>query len=107
MYGVKRSRALLGGAMVLGLAVFVALPASAAAYKPLYNFAGTGGQKPTGELVADSQGRLYGTTMAGGAHSGGTVFRLTRSGKTWTQEVLFSFPAGQNPRGGVAIGAAG
>jgi uncharacterized repeat protein (TIGR03803 family) len=106
MYGVNRSR-LLCGIAALGLAAISALPATAGGYKPFYNFAGADGQKPTGELVADSQGRLYGTTMTGGAHDGGVVFRLTRSGQKWTQEVLFSFPAGQNPRGGVTIGASG
>ncbi len=55
--------------------------------------------------MADSAGRLYGTTFEGGAHGGGTVFRLTKTGKTWTEEVLFGFSGGV--QGGVVIGPSG
>lgn len=105
MYGVNRLH-LFCGTAALTLAMLSGAPATAAAYAPVYDFAGADGQQPNGELVTDGQRRLYGTTAFGGAHSGGTVFRLTKSGKNWTQEVLFDFPAGQNPRGGVTHGQA-
>jgi uncharacterized repeat protein (TIGR03803 family) len=58
----------------------------------LYNFAGgTDGAYPSGRLVMDSQGNLYGTTEGGGAYGWGTVFELTLSG---TETVLYTFTGG-------------
>ena len=59
------------------------------------------GLVPT-SLVADSSGDLYGTTLNGGLATGdckgafgipgcGTVFRLTPSGSTYTESVLYRF----------------
>ncbi len=105
--GVQRKRVLRAGLRVLAFALMTSA-ASAASYKVLHNFAGTGdGQQPSGELVADKSGRLYGTTFEGGAHGGGSVFRLTKSGKTWTEDVLFSFPGAAGVQGGVLIGPSG
>ncbi len=36
----------------------------------------TDGSTPSGGLIMDTAGNLYGTTQAGGAHGGGTVFEL-------------------------------
>ena len=58
----------------------------------LHTFAGRDGSTPTGALVFDSHGNLYGTTSKGGPNQKGTVFLLTPStGSTWTQTVLYSF----------------
>ncbi|MBY0296680.1 MAG: Hint domain-containing protein [Methylobacterium sp.] len=46
----------------------------------LASFNNATGGGPTGSLIADQQGNLYGTTSGGGANSGGTVFRITDSG---------------------------
>jgi uncharacterized repeat protein (TIGR03803 family) len=49
---------------------------------------------PKGGLVADSMGRLYGTTSGGGKYGSGTVFMLTPpvAGKTaWTETKLYDF----------------
>lgn len=46
------------------------------------------GVAPVGELVQGSDGALYGTTLSGGDHDGGTVFRFTLSGVFTT---LYSF----------------
>jgi uncharacterized repeat protein (TIGR03803 family) len=35
-----------------------------------------GGAFPYGGLLLDEAGRLFGTTMYGGAHNAGTIFRL-------------------------------
>jgi uncharacterized repeat protein (TIGR03803 family) len=51
---------------------------------------GTDGEVPRAGLIADSSGALYGTT-AGFDNSYGTVFKLTNSGGTWTQDVLYQF----------------
>jgi uncharacterized repeat protein (TIGR03803 family) len=59
----------------------------------LCTFNGANGSNPTRGLMMDSSGNLYGTTPSGGPLSGGsgTVFKLTKSGGTWTQSVLYSF----------------
>lgn len=44
-----------------------------------------------GGLVSDLSGNLYGTTSTGGVGGGGTVFKLQRSGQSWTFSVLYSF----------------
>jgi hypothetical protein len=52
------------------------------------------GWHPVAELIADKQGRLYGTTQYGGAHSSGTAFQLTpppAGAGLWTETVLHSF----------------
>ncbi len=55
----------------------------------------TDGHTPIAALIMDGAGRLYGTTYAGGADGGGTVFELTpNAARTlWTETVLYSFCA--------------
>jgi uncharacterized repeat protein (TIGR03803 family) len=77
----------------------------------LHHFAGgSDGANPTGSLYLDAAGTIYGTTIEGGASGNGTVFRLTRSGATWTTSVIFDFPGGANghsPYAGVIADPAG
>jgi uncharacterized repeat protein (TIGR03803 family) len=102
--GVQRKHILRAGLGALALAL-LASSASAASYKVLHDFAGVSdGQQPS-ELVADSAGRLYGTTFEGGSQGGGTVFRLTKTGKTWSVETLADLSGGV--LGGVLIGPSG
>lgn len=58
------------------------------------------GAFPTGQLVFDNAGNLYGTTTTGGAWEsgggccfGGTVFELLPRQSGWTENVLYSFCA--------------
>jgi uncharacterized repeat protein (TIGR03803 family) len=66
------------------------------------------GVGPSGVLVRDASGNLYGTTVGGGAHGDGTVFKVTTSGE---ETVLYSFCAKKNctdgygPMGGLALDA--
>ena len=47
-------------------------------YKPLYVLNGSSnGLYSISNLVADSQGNLYGTTLEGGANGSGVVFKVT------------------------------
>jgi uncharacterized repeat protein (TIGR03803 family) len=67
---------------------------------------GADGSAPQSFLIEDSQGRLYGTTSAGGAYGGGTVFRITNNTKT----ILHSFGSGTDgstPLGGLVFDGAG
>ncbi len=64
----------------------------------LYSFKGgsTGGSDgaaPTGGLIMDAAGNLYGTTIAGGSSNAGTVFKLDPSGN---ETVLYSFKGGSD-----------
>jgi uncharacterized repeat protein (TIGR03803 family) len=62
----------------------------------LYNFQGaTDGEHPISSLIFDPLGRLYGTTAFGGKPQAGTIFRLTKSGKTWA-EARLPFAGGTN-----------
>jgi uncharacterized repeat protein (TIGR03803 family) len=74
------------------------------------------GEQPTGALVFDAAGNLYGTTFFGGRYAntetgGGIVYRLSPGGAgAWTETVLHDFANGQDaaePNGGVIFDAAG
>ncbi len=77
----------------------------------IHNFSGTDGRDPASQLVFDSAGNAYGTTVTGGASDCGTVFELTSDGQGhWSENVLFSFDCfatGKNPYGGVTLDAHG
>ncbi len=74
----------------------------------LVNFAGPNGAEPRYEsFVEGTDGNLYGTTRGGGAHSRGTVFKMTPSG---TLTTLYSFCTqsncsdGGDPDAGLVLG---
>jgi uncharacterized repeat protein (TIGR03803 family) len=79
----------------------------------LYNFCPEGnpcnvtGAYPIGGLVVDSKGNFYGTTSAGGANGIGTVFELSPSGGTWTEQVIYSIGKGDKAADGLVMDAAG
>lgn len=66
------------------------------------------GQIPRGGVIMDTAGNLYGTTTEGGAHFGGTVFRISASG---TETILYSFGTrandGMDPYGSLIMDSAG
>jgi uncharacterized repeat protein (TIGR03803 family) len=80
----------------------------------LYSFCSqsncTDGGGPWGGLIFDTTGKLYGTTLGGGAQVYGTVFRLTPGSGGWKETVLHSFGFNSHgccPRAGVAMDNAG
>jgi uncharacterized repeat protein (TIGR03803 family) len=77
----------------------------------IYSFAGgTDGEYTDTELVMDSAGNLYGTSVQGGIYGGGTVFQLAPSGSSWTHTVLYNFTGGADggePYKGVTLDAHG
>ena len=90
--------------------------------KVLFNFTGgADGGGPLDSLVFDASGNLFGTTISGGQgqclwngtqwYGCGVVFELSPSGKTWQENVLFSFVPGQvkgvMPVGGLVFDGAG
>ncbi len=78
----------------------------------LHRFTGdSDGFNPSGALVRDLKGNLYGTTEAGGLYGGGTVFQLTplKNGK-WRHTILHSFGTtndGSDPFGSLTFGRKG
>ena len=73
----------------------------------IYNF-GTSpndGNTPSGGLVVDNAGNLYGTTEIGGASQSGTAFELSPSQGGWTETILHSFNC--YPQAGLVFDHAG
>jgi len=62
-----------------------------------------------GNLVFDRAGNIYGTTQLGGFSQQGTVFELSPSGGSWTENVLYDFvtQSGAEPYSGVIFDSAG
>jgi uncharacterized repeat protein (TIGR03803 family) len=76
----------------------------------LLSFDGTDGDTPTGSVVFDNAGNLYGTTDSGGSFNWGSVFKLTPTSGSWSATSIFSFTSGDNgcnPNGGVVFDKAG
>ncbi len=74
----------------------------------LFSFDGADGEKPTGNVVADPHGDLFGATVIGGAFDGGTVFELVPGPDgDYTETVLHSFAGrdGLQPVGAPVIDA--
>jgi uncharacterized repeat protein (TIGR03803 family) len=69
----------------------------------LHSFAGSDGVNPTG-LTQAHDGTLYGTTSAGGAGSGGTIFKMLPSGDFAT---LYNFQNFSYPVAGLVEGTDG
>src|SRR6266853_4574794 len=60
-------------------------------FTTLMNFTGGNGSSPLfAPLIQGTDGNLYGTASSGGAHSQGTVFKITPTG---TLTTLYSFCA--------------
>lgn len=79
--GVSRRN---GGLLLIALGVLAgslisASAASAQTLVTLVNFNGTNGQFPTAGLIADGNGDLFGTTLAGGSTLSGNVFEVAKS----------------------------
>jgi uncharacterized repeat protein (TIGR03803 family) len=82
--------------------------------KLLHQFArhsSTDGQNPTGGLIFDQSGNLFGTTSNGGAYGAGTVFELSpQADGTWTEQILYNFHGSLDaagPTGSLIFDAAG
>lgn len=112
-----RSRNLSVGFMAVALVTltvfFSAARAIAQQEKILHSFNTNtaDGINPRGNLIFDSSGNLYGTTVAGGAYGYGTVFELTpKPGGGWAERVLHNFGSGSDgmtPEAGLTLDASG
>ncbi|MGB9257600.1 MAG: choice-of-anchor tandem repeat GloVer-containing protein [Candidatus Korobacteraceae bacterium] len=83
----------------------------------LYNFyqAGVGLSTPWAGVIFDAAGNMYGTTTEGGAGGCpspgcGAVYKLTRTGVSWTATIIYSFTGysdGAVPYAGLVMNSAG
>jgi uncharacterized repeat protein (TIGR03803 family) len=102
-----------GGANGDGMVFEIANTGSGYAGAPttLVSFTGSDGVDPSGALIADANGDLFGTTGEGGENGDGTVFEIavTASGYASTPTILASFNGsdGGDPTGGLIADANG
>jgi uncharacterized repeat protein (TIGR03803 family) len=112
LYGTTR----LGGKFDKGMVFRMATDGSG--FSVLHSFKGSDGQDPQGQLVVDSDGQLYGTTMLGGAGNRGVIYRISTSGdfkrlysfpklKDFNEDGLATNATGANPRAGLLRTASG
>src|SRR5229473_209818 len=96
-----------------GLLLFLMIPrlGKAQTFTTLMNFTGSNGSSPLfAPLIQGTDGNLYGTASAGGAHGQGTVFKITPTG---TLTTLYNFCAlsncadGSAPYAGLMLGIDG
>jgi uncharacterized repeat protein (TIGR03803 family) len=115
LYGTTTRARAHGGGIVFQL-VPPTVPGGAWTENILYSFgfeSGDGGD-PTANVIFDSAGNMYGTTLANGSCPGcGTVFQLSppsSSGGDWTETTFHSFvdpKGGSSPSGGLIFGKNG
>jgi uncharacterized repeat protein (TIGR03803 family) len=80
-------------------------------FSTLFSFTGSNGSGPYAKLMMDAAGNLYGTTVGSSSVGDyGTVFKLSRSGGTWTETVLHRFTGGTDgstPYSNIVMDASG
>jgi len=110
LYGVAKS----GGPADVGV-VFEISPDDSGSWREtvLHAFAGSDGAYPSGGLLWDSQGDLFGTTFGGGPAGGGVAFELSPAHDgAWTFSQLHAFGSasasgGSEPNGSLVRDRAG
>lgn len=103
-----------GGADGYGVVFELSKHRGAWKYQVLWTFTGgNDGGEPSGSLIMDAAGNLYGTASEGGTGVVGAVFELSppAAGMTnWTENVLYNFTGnsdGGEPMGNVLMGSDG
>jgi uncharacterized repeat protein (TIGR03803 family) len=96
-------------ALRCGLVLALLLPAAnalAAKFTVIHNFGkGNDGENPFGDMIADADGNLIGTTAYGGANGYGLVFKLSPRGRE--TRLLVMQPGENGPFAGVTADALG
>ncbi len=68
-------------------------------FEPLHYFAESDGSEPHSAPIEGADGKLYGTTAAGGNHSAGVIYRMEKNGSNFTVLHHFSGTDGAQPQG--------
>jgi uncharacterized repeat protein (TIGR03803 family) len=104
LYGMTSTGGSGGGGTVFSL-----LPSGGSwSFSVLYAFSTL--VQPTGSLIIDTNGNLYGLTNSGGTFGFGSVFKLTRSGNGWMYTSLHDFTGGSDggfPFGNLTVDTSG
>ena len=80
-----------------GCGTVFTISTSGAAFQTLHTFSCSDGAYPTGTLILDSLGNVYGTTAYGGSSQAGNVFELTpppQGSTQWSLSQLYVFAGG-------------
>jgi uncharacterized repeat protein (TIGR03803 family) len=83
-------------AIVFALIFAATQTAQGQTFKVLHDFSGPDGDAPTGGLIMDNAGNLYGVAAFGGDDGFGTVFLLSNRGNGWVLNRLYSFTGGSD-----------
>jgi uncharacterized repeat protein (TIGR03803 family) len=102
IYGTTTS----GGAH--GQGTIYELSADHQTFTTLHDFNSADGASPSGALLIDAAGQIFGTTAGGGADGMGTVFRLSADHQTLTTLATFNGAGnGSGPVGSLTVDALG
>ncbi|HWY15302.1 MAG TPA: choice-of-anchor tandem repeat GloVer-containing protein [Rhizomicrobium sp.] len=86
-----------GGAYNLGTVFELSKVNGVWAETVLHSFGANGvGWEPYAGLLMDGSGTFYGTTIYGGNHGNGTIFKLFQSGGVWKFKSIYSFTGGSD-----------
>jgi uncharacterized repeat protein (TIGR03803 family) len=96
-----------GSAGAGGYGTVFEVAAGTHACSTLATFNQSNGSYPSGGLVADAAGNLYGTTSQGGTSNLGTVFEVALGSHVVSTLVTFNSSNGTYPQGGLIADAAG
>ncbi|MGC1381754.1 MAG: choice-of-anchor tandem repeat GloVer-containing protein [Candidatus Baltobacteraceae bacterium] len=102
-----------GGADYVGVIYEVSPSGTQWKERVIHTFTGgkDGAVGSLGSLLIDKSGNLYGVTEEGGAHSAGTVFKMSQTSKNhWKLTTLYAFkgtPDAGSPYGGLVANASG
>ncbi len=108
----QSAAAVIQRCILIGIAIAAVCAGATAnaqyALTTLAMFNGANGQNPVGNLIADANGNLYGTTSIGGAEGDGTVFEMANDANhTLTTLATFNGTNGSDPNAGLIADASG